>query len=345
MMRKMLTYCVIIMSRILDAAHRICLGLSVILLAVAASSCQPDLVYPDDHTQPSYVSASVNVSFNWSKAPDADPKEMSLISFRGAAQPVQFQFVGREGGSLMLSEGERSFLAYNSDNEYYTRGGSWADFEVFSNQTDLHTFSRMFASTRSVPKTRGTEDQPVIYEPEELWTGNVAYHWLDIVSVKGTIYIPMRVSSYVYNFVINNVKNLKYVVEVSGTLSGMSESVYPSTGRPSDTASIIPFLMEKSGDSAITGSVRTLGHCPLFDSGEYYRHYLTVYAEMTSGEKYYYALDVTPQMHDLDHLTGGNTEVPIVINDGLPLPKPIVNGSGMQPKAAEWYNVDIDLRP
>ena len=195
MMRKMLTYCVIIMSRILDAAHRICLGLSVILLAVAASSCQPDLVYPDDHTQPSYVSASVNVSFNWSKAPDADPKEMSLISFRGAAQPVQFQFVGREGGSLMLSEGERSFLAYNSDNEYYTRGGSWADFEVFSNQTDLHTFSRMFASTRSVPKTRGTEDQPVIYEPEELWTGNVAHHWLDIVSVKDTIYIPMRVSS------------------------------------------------------------------------------------------------------------------------------------------------------
>ena len=52
-------------------------------------------------------------------------------------------------------------------------------------------------------------------------------------------------------------------------------------------------------------------------------------------------------MHDTDHTNPddggtGHTEVPIVI-DQLPLPKPIVNGSGLQPTVDEWTEVFISI--
>ena len=71
-------------------------------------------------------------------------------------------------------------------------------------------------------------------------------------------------------------------------------------------------------------------------------------ASETDGTKIYFTSDVTEQMHDADHLNPGDggtgeTEVPIVI-DQLPLPKPIVNGSGMQPSVAEWQEVAISIQ-
>ena len=306
-------------------------------LMVALASCQKDLVYPD--TTPKNT---LTVRFDWAAAPEADPEEMSLMVYTGTAQPVRFQFTDKAGGEVLLTEGDYQFLAYSSDNEYYTRGNTWSGFEVYSNETDLNAFSRMFASTRSVPRTRGTENQLVIYEPEELWTGAYQHFSLDIHTVRETVTIPMKDVTYDYNFIIRNVDHLDYVVEIAATLTGMSESVYPSTGKPSDTACIIPFPMEKVDETTVRGSVRTLGHCPGYADDVYNDHFLVVYVEMKSGGKYYYSIDVTEQMHDIDHLTGGLTYKPIII-DGLPLPKPITNGSGFQPDITVWNEVNIGI--
>ena len=32
-----------------------------------------------------------------------------------------------------------------------------------------------------------------------------------------------------------------------------------------------------------------------------------------------------------------------IVLDGLPLPKPIVNGGGFQPSVDEWQSVDVDI--
>lgn len=33
-----------------------------------------------------------------------------------------------------------------------------------------------------------------------------------------------------------------------------------------------------------------------------------------------------------------------IVLDGLPLPKPIVNGGGFKPTVKEWQTVDVDIK-
>ena len=318
--------------------------LLVLLAAASMASCQKDLCYDHDHGE---TRQPLTVRFDWSGVAEAaNPSQMSLMVFAGASQPVEFQFAGMSGGALSLPAGDYQFTGFNSDTEMGTRGMSWGDFEIYSQQTELNAFSRMFATTRYVPKTRGTEEQPVIYEPDALWTSAAAGVEMSEQTYGQTVTMPMEEATRLYSFTITGIDNFDYITEVAGTLSGMSGSWIPALHRPSDDEVIIPFSVTKSADGtpAITGTVRTFGHCPGRGADNHNDHMLVVYAEVKSGQKYYYTFDVTEAMHDANHVIdgSGHTEVPIEIS-GLPIPKPIVNGSGFQPDVTVWNEVNIGI--
>ena len=68
---------------------------------------------------------------------------------------------------------------------------------------------------------------------------------------------------------------------------------------------------------------------------------------LADGSKWYYTQDVGNQMHDPSHGGGGggsdeNVEIDIVVDD-LPIPKPIVNGSGFQPTIDGWQGIEIPV--
>lgn len=65
---------------------------------------------------------------------------------------------------------------------------------------------------------------------------------------------------------------------------------------------------------------------------------MTIYAVLADESKWYYTYDVTDQIHSAPD----QRNVHIVL-DGLPLPKPIVNGGGFQPSVDEWQSVDVDI--
>ena len=318
-----------------------CPTFNVLLLLLAAAttaSCQKELVYPEP-----VLKGSLTARFDWADVPEASPGKMSLMVFADGSQPVEFQFRGKEGGDVDLAEGEYQFIGYNGDTEMAVRGMTWGGFEVYSQETDLNAYSRMFATTRNVPRTKGTEEQLVIYEADELWTGVKESVSVNMATLGQTVTIPMEATTCVYNFVIRNIDNFIYVRDITATLSGMSGSWFPALHSPSDTHCIIPFHMEKDEtELVIRGGVRTFGHCPDYEEGIYSEHFLVVYAEMIDGTKYYYSIDVTEQMHEAEHLIGGETEIPIEIGS-LPLPKPLVNGSGFQPDVTVWNEVNIPI--
>ena len=331
------------------SAHRSFLQLSVIhyqlfIVSLAALyGCQKDLVYPE----PEPPTSPLMVLFDWSDAPGAQPDEMSLMVFAGTSQPVRFQFAGREGGGITLPGGEFSLIGYNST-ELAVRGLTWGEFEIYSQETTLNSVSRMFATTRDVPKTKGTEEQQVVYEPDSLWTSATDGVVLSEQTYGQTVTMPMEVATTDYVFTITNVENLKYATEIAGTLSGMSSGWFPALGMPSADEAIIPFSFTRTADGSatITGRVRTFGHCPGRGADNHNDHMLVLYAEMLDGSKYYYTFDVTASMHDPEHLTEGgtgDTDKPIVIDEGLPLPKPLLNGSGFQPDVTTWMEVSIPI--
>ena len=308
--------------------------------AAALTSCQKERCYDHDH---GVTDANIlRVQFGWNEAPDANPATMRLAVFSEGAQPVQVPFSGKAGGEVKLNDGAYSLIGYNSDTEVLgTRGDNWNDFEVYSLETQMTTVSRLFATTRNVPKSRGTEEQPLVFEPDELWTsavGNVTVHSQGVA----TVTMPMEVATCEYVFTINNVPNIEYITGAAATVSGMSGSWYPARGSSSDDQCIMPFEMQLQGGVRLSGKVRTFGHCPYHEEGDEHQHQLTVYFELTTGQKYYYSFDVTDTLHDGKHWFEGGTETYIEL-DEIPIPKPLTNGTGLQPNVDEWMEVPIVL--
>lgn len=318
-------------------------GLGLLTATTLTACCGSDT---DGQDQPD--GSNLSVRLDWSDQPEAAPATMALAVFADGAQPVQTAFKGRDGGSLSLPANTYKLIAFNDDTEaLFSRGSTWDDFEIYAQETELVVTARMFATTRSVPMARGTEDEQVIFEPDQLWTSAVSDA---VVKSEGlqTIVMPMESAITEYNFTVNNVDNLSYVADAMATISGMSASWLPAQHRCSDTHCIIPFSLSGEG-STLCGTIRTFGHCPdegHEDPDDHANHILTIYVQMEDGSKVYFTSDVTEEMHDSEHHSEeggtGNTTIPIVI-DQLPLPKPITNDNGLQPEVGEWVELNITI--
>lgn len=279
--------------------------------------------------------ADLSVEFIWDNLPDANPSSMMLAAFAQGSQPVQKHLSGKNGGYIMLPEGNYSLIAYNSDTEsFFTRGLDWENFEICANPTELYSTSRMFVGTRRVPRGTGTDDQEVIEEPDQLWTSATSG-----ISVTGTVgrlaKMPMKSATVELNFTIKNVKNLEYINDVLATISGMSGSWLPAQHQCSEPLCIIPFELSAHG-SSLSGKVRTFG----YRQDEDVEHLLVIYTEMTDGSRLYYTFNVTETMQEAS--LDGNETIQVEL-DELPLPRPISNGTGLHPDVMDWQEISIDL--
>jgi hypothetical protein len=284
----------------------------------------------------------LTVNYDWSECPEANPKSMRLMVFREGTQPEPFPSQGADGVTIVLPANTYSFIGYNSDTEVITTSGStWESFEIASMTTSLEKASRIFNNTRTIPMARGSENEVVIFEPDPVWSSAVT--GIDIAhDSRRYYYLPMMANTHVYSFVVNNVDNIESITEILGTVSGVSGSCIPSLGQPSDTHCVVPFKMKPSSGNSIAGTVRLFGHCPHQNSTT--EHHLVVYLQMEDGSRWYYTMDITEAMHDDDHSSNGNgnTKVPIVVPE-LPVPKPIKNGSGLQPSVEEWQEIIVKV--
>ena len=287
--------------------------------------------------------ADLTVEFDWDAVSEANPSSMSLTAFTGLSQPIQKHFQGSKGGTLMLPVGQHQLIAFNDDNETVSsRGFFFDDYEVFANPTELSTFSRMFVGTRNIPRGSGTEGEPVITEPDEVWTSA-----LSDVSVTGsvgrTVTMPMEPATFTIHFTILNVDNIDFVTDVMATVSGMSGSWWPARHVCSQTACIIPFGLDRSGQG-FTGTVRTFGYRATDENGNPLSHLLVVYAEMSDGSKKYYTFNVTDKMNEVASPDGQHVDVEVdIVLSELPFPKPVEGGASFNTDVTSWEEVLIPI--
>lgn len=309
----------------------------MLLAAILTEGC--------DHKELDFnTRVAVSIRYNWSECPDASPASMRLMAFDGSSQAFPYPSSGSEGVTLYLPPRIFDFIAYNSDTDVLQHSGTqFNQFTISCMPTTLESTSRMFAFTRSAPRAAGTEEDLTIYEPDRLWYA--AKDGADILGGAHAYTLRMAEATHTYTFIINNVENLGYARDILMTISGVSGGFYPATKTCTDTHCIVPFTATTDGSTTITATVRLFGHCPQNVSAEetpQHTHMLVVYAELSDGSKWYYTIDVTNSMHDIDHLvTGdtGHTDTPIVLHD-LPLPIPITNGSGLHPSVDEWQEME-----
>ena len=300
----------------------------------AATSCEhKDLCY--DHSD----AVDVEVVFDWCNAPDASPESMSLYLFPAGGEALRYEFTDCRGGTIRVPVGSYEALCLNSDTENvtYRNAECRETFEVTTRTADLLSgLSVLGVLSDGVPRVDGTESERVILPPDMLWSDYAESVELKPTAGTPTVTLSPEMSICRYTVEIRNAANLKYVSGISVSLSSMAESLYPGVGCDATckTGATIPFDAAVSADkSTVTGELFAFG-CPSARK----THTLTVYAVLSDESKWYYTYDVTDQIHSAPD----RRDVHIVL-DGLPLPKPIVNGGGFQPDVDDWQSVNVDI--
>lgn len=306
---------------------------------------------------------TVRVVFDWQDAPDANPEGMCVFFYPvSGGSPYRADFRGREGGEIQLQDGEYRVLCYNNDTEavLYRNTDIFDRHEGYTREGNL--FESIYGNaSQHTPRTQGTEEQPVVISPDMMWgctasdvvisDKGIEYLSLSLAASRAgeynitrsaeqviTLYPHEQVCTYTYE--VRNIKYLKHVTQVCGSISGMSGNLFFASEELGAKSVTIPFAAASDGVSSITGEFYTFGHHE--ENAD--PHHMTFYIWMDDGAKYAYGIDagdkfnVTEQIH-----TAENKRHVHIIIEGLDLPQPIENGGGFDVSVDDWDIVEEDI--
>lgn len=334
---------------------RICYAAALLAVTLLTACEHKELCYDHSHT------TGIDVVFDWTYAPDAEANaevEGMCLYFYPIdgrnTDPIYVSLAGMKGGRVEIPTGRYHVLYYNNDYKQVLFRGTEQFFthECYTRDADLFEPIAGVRSSSSVPRAEGTENERTVLTPEMMWGGNatdvnitesrIEYRFTPDGETEETVVandekrflLMPREQVCTYTYEILNVENLKYVTQLSASISGMSGSVFCAEERLTEECVTLPLEAKSDGVSTITGEFHTFGHYEPNTE----RHILTLYVWYEDGSKYYYTNDVTDQVNN----AADKRNVHIVI-DGLKLPKPIVNGGGLQPDVDEWETVDVPI--
>ncbi len=311
------------------ARHFAAFVLSMLLLAGCE---QRELCYDHSH------SSNVRLVFDWSEAPDADPKTMVVYFFPvDNSQPTRVELSGngvaaRSGfdANVKVPAGMYYIVCHNGETENNIESGSaFSDYHLTTYDDKL--LSPMNRSDNA-PRPDNTDKQLVRAQASRLY-GYTTPEPMLLETTKGkstVIVLTPRRKSATVNVRIDNVSNMVAGMEFCGIISGLAEGWYPSADRPGGREVIVPMLLVPDGTSSLKGTAEIFGDNAPHDIQHMFRLYTSV--------KYYYDFDVTDQIHSATDPY--NIDITL---SGVTLPE-INDGMGVSVKDwGESVNVDIGM--
>ena len=309
--------------------------LGAVTLAAAMTSCRhKDLCFDHNHN------LHIEVVYDWSKAPDANPSSMELMMYdRATGTPIRYIFPNNTGGPLRVRFGNYDAVTLNGDITDWAqmRNDELADeFEIYTPDAQILESSGL--STRAVPRAAGAEQERLAETPGMLWGARLDTIALPITLTQKTItlYPEERVCHYTVD--IYDARNSEYLhgASVDATISGMAEGHKLRPGKSTDTPVTMPFLLTPQSDTEnhLHGEFLTFGET---DSSSL-PHIMSLYLILTDGSRWHYTADVSQQVS-----TAPDPRHVHIVLRGIDLPKPITHSGGIKPVVDEWQTVDITL--
>jgi hypothetical protein len=330
----------------------------IIFALLLFASCEhKDLCLHHPHT------TKIKVVFDWVDAPNATPKGMCVYFYPiNGGSGSRFDFSGKEGGYVDLKVGKYRAICYNNDTESvifhntnnYTKHGAYT--------REGNVLEPLYGNAAQyAPRASNTENERVVICPDMMWgytifevevkDDGVTYTCEPLYSNNHNTETRSTVSNdehiivfyphelvCTYTYEVRNIKNLKHVTQMSGTLSSMSGSLTFSNEELGRECITLPFESVSDGVNTVTGQFYTFGHHP--DNSQ--EHRMVFYVVMDDGNKYCFKdtenLNVTQQVHDAPD----RRHVHLII-DGLELPQPIENGHGFKPSVDDWDVIEKEI--
>ena len=289
---------------------------AIMIAAVFMPGCEHnELCY--DHTHVT----ELNVEFDWSQAPDADPSTMVVHFFRPDGSLYRrVEFTQRTGGKVRLEAGEYRILFHNGNMEtVYELGNSHSDYALSGvSRSILEPMGR----EGDAPRPPESADQLIFSAPDQVWAGShSAIEILPGVAGQTVKRTPVE-ATMEYTVEITGVENLRDDIDVSAAITGMSPLYRLAEGCHGGEAATLPISVERVGDNTLVAHFRTFGHCPQTELA----HTFSVY----TSNKFFVNYDITEKMHNAPD----PRHVVIEIH-GLRLPD-----AGMGTEISGWENVE-----
>ena len=301
------------MNKMISRLAAIC---AIMIAAVFMPGCEHnELCY--DHTHVT----ELNVEFDWSQAPDADPSTMVVHFFRPDGSLYRrVEFTQRTGGKVRLEAGEYRILFHNGNMEtVYELGNSHSDYALSGvSRSILEPMGR----EGDAPRPPESADQLIFSAPDQVWAGS--HSAIEILpGVAGqTVKLTPVEATMEYTVEITGVENLRDDIDVSAAITGMSPLYRLAEGCHGGEAATLPISVERVGDNTLVAHFRTFGHCPQTELA----HTFSVY----TSNKFFVNYDITEKMHNAPD----PRHVVIEIH-GLRLPD-----AGMGTDISGWENVE-----
>ena len=257
---------------------------------------------------------------------------------------VSSNIVGEKGGSLSIFPGTYHLVIYSFGTES-------------TQQKDLHNRNTANAFTTDItvskgevikskinepasePVSKGYEDDPVINEPDHLYTSNEMDVTIDAFTggeQAVTIHTTVSTILDVYSLEVLNIKGAENIEKVEAFVTGQILSNY--FGRPERDSSPATVYVDMSVDvenSRLYTVFNTFGKLP----GEQNQIFLDITVTDSGGGQYRYVYDVTDQFDD-----PGNEDHQLVIDgEKIDIPEAEHGGGGFRPEIDEWEREDIDV--
>ena len=318
---------------------------AIILIITFLSSCERQQELCFNHEQHDRV--PVDVVFDWSIAPDADPISMSLYLFPDDGLPPSvYQFSGRDGGRIMALPGKYTALAINTDteNSKVHNADLLETFEI--RLVETNDLQGLNVRSKVIPRAPGTETESMACSSDMIWrarTDDVEFKQSD--DSPTTLIMHPSEAVFRYSVEINNVENLSCILSMSASVTGMSGSMFVADGLVSDEAVTIPFDLSQSDKTSVRGEWITFGHCGHSRSRTEYeeysdKHFITVYAVLIDGSQWYHSFDITSLLHNLS-----DDQTLIRIDEGLHIPQVSQSdeGAGFNISIDDWQTLPVDI--
>lgn len=299
----------------------------LIILTVCFVSCRHK-----ELCEEKIFAANVKVVFDWTQSPDAHVETMRMYLFpEDGGKALLYEFADIQGGNITVPVGRYKALCINSDTDslLYRHMDRYDTFEVYSLDGSMNMVAYAALNQDESPAER------VGFSPDRFYTDRIENMRLEITENEQTICFFPENQVCRYRIEIRNVSNLQYMEEgwVTGGLSGMSVGRFLGENKLDAEPVIIPFEMHSDGVSTLRTEFLTFGEYSLNQT-----HKVAVHVVMPDGNDKCYLYDVSEQIHHAP-----NPRDVYIILDGLPLPKPIVPGSGFHAEVDEWESVEVDL--
>lgn len=310
-------------------------ALLISLLTIAATSCRHKDLYMEEE-----MTSQLQVVFDWSKAPEANPETMALYLYEEDGHtPMRFIFSNNKGGLIKAPFGTHHAICINADNTDWARMRGHESVETLEIYTmDAEEIGSRAASSPTLPRPEGTENERIAATPGMLW--GTRSNNISITPHSGIQTITMYPEEAVCHYTVDvyDVKNLDEVESsaVDATLSGMAEGY--SQGQQTATENTVSMKFNLTGNASeenLHGEFLTFGECPTTST----KHWLTLYMVLTDGSKWYHSFDVSDQVTK----AADPKHVHIIVR-GLDLPEPPKDGSAeLSTDVNEWQAVNIGL--